>query len=265
VNRSKGIYDSFLVDYVLTPFYQKRLDRIESLTLDTVLRSKNPYLFRAKNLEVAGDLVKSIVDAYLSSQEETIFGNLLEGFAIYISSILYGGFKREPALKSVDLEFKRDGIYYLVGIKSGTVWGNADQIKAMKDNFKEAKRKLREDEGVSNEIIAINGCMYGTEPNPLKDTKGRGKKLTAEEPDKVYFKYAGQDFWQFISGDENLYQEIIIPIGNEAKGRGEEFKSIYTSKINEMTEGFIGRFLTPDHQIDWAKLIDFVSKRRSTE
>lgn len=81
------------------------------------MKRKNPYLFKAKNLELASDLVKSIVDAFLSSQEETTFGNLMEGFAIFVSETKYGGFKSK--FKSVDLEFERDGMYYIVGIKSG--------------------------------------------------------------------------------------------------------------------------------------------------
>lgn len=66
----------------------------------------------------------------------------MEGFAIHISETLYGGFKSK--LNSVDLEFEREGKYYIVGIKSGTNWGNSDQINRMKDNFKRAKIKLRE-------------------------------------------------------------------------------------------------------------------------
>ncbi len=264
MSKHDALYHAYLSNDVLKPFYQKRLERITILTLDTILKSKNPYLFRAKNIEVAGDLVKSIIDAYLSSQEETMFGNLLEGFAIHVASTLYNGFKRRPALKSVDLEFQREGVYYIVGIKSGTVWGNSDQIRAMKDNFKEAKRLLRQEENVTSEIVAVNGCMYGTDANPLKNMKGRGKQIVPEEPDKVYYKYAGQDFWHFISGDDNLYQEIIIPIGAEAKGKDAAFKEAYTRKVNQMTEDFTARFLTPDKLIDWTKLIDFVSKRRRT-
>lgn len=49
-----------------------------------------------------------------------MFGNLLESFAVYVSGKLYGGFKSERA--SLDLEFERDGKYYIVGIKSGTNW-----------------------------------------------------------------------------------------------------------------------------------------------
>lgn len=226
-------YYDYLAEQVVTPFYNTRVNSLKNLRLEDVLKRKNPYLFKAKNFELAGDLVKSIVDAFLSSQEETIFGNLLEGFAIFVSQTLYGGFKSN--LKSVDLEFERDGVYYIVGIKSGINWGNSDQVHAMKNNFKIAKKILRH-KGIDKNIIAVNGCMYGRENVNLKNNT---------DPDKVYYKYAGQDFWSFISSDDNLYQEIIVPIDEKAKERDETFKSAYAAKVNEMTQGFILNFITP--------------------
>lgn len=111
------LYYEFLTKHVLEPFYAKRLNTLNKLTLEGMLHRKNPYLFKAKNIELAGDLVKSVLDAFLSSAEETTFGNLLETFAIYVSSTVDGGFKSKR--KSVDLEFQRNGVYYIVGIKSG--------------------------------------------------------------------------------------------------------------------------------------------------
>lgn len=252
-------YYDYLAEYVITPFYNDRLKDLNSLRLNDILKRKNPYLFKAKNIELAGDFVKSIIDAFLSSQEETIFGNLLEGFAIYVSQTLHSGFKSK--FKSVDLEFEQNNTYYIVGIKSGTNWGNADQIKAMKDNFKLAKEVLRK-QGITNEIIAVNGCMYGRDANPLKDKRIiKGGGIVDEEPEKIYYKYAGQDFWNFISGDDNLYQEIIVPIDQKAKERDEKFKAAYAAKVNEMTQEFMLTFMS-QNQIDWVKLIDYVSKRK---
>ncbi len=251
-------YFDYLAENVITPFYNKRLEGLNSLKLSTILKRKNPYLFKAKNIEFSGDLVKSIIDAFLSSQEETIFGNLLESFAIYVSEVQYGGFK--STLKSVDLEFERDSIYYIVGIKSGINWGNADQISKMKDNFKSAKERLRAD-GIENEIVAVNGCMYGKDSNPLKNRKKlKDGQVVDEEPDKTYYKYAGQDFWHFLSQDDNLYREIIVPIDQEARQKDEAFKLAYTAKLHEMTQDFMERFIA-GHQIDWSALIDYVSKR----
>ncbi len=163
-NNYQDYYD-YLSEHVITSFYQTRFGKLNSLKLKDVLKRKNPYLFKAKNIELAGDLVKGIVDAYLSSQQEGIFGNLLEGFAVHVSKSLYGGFKSE--LKSVDLEFERDDKYYTVGIKSGTNWANSDQITAMRNNFKLNRAILRE-RGVKTEIVAVNGCIYGKDRAPFK-------------------------------------------------------------------------------------------------
>ncbi len=70
-------YYDYLAEHVITPFYNTRLEGMKSLRLKDVLRQKNPYLFKAKNIELAGDLVRGIVDAFLISREETVFGNLL--------------------------------------------------------------------------------------------------------------------------------------------------------------------------------------------
>lgn len=242
------IYHDYLIQYVLTPFYDKRFEKLNKLKLKDVIKRKNPYLFKAKNIERAQDFIDSIITAFLSSQEETIFGNLLEGFAVHIAETLYGGFKSK--LHSVDLEFQRNGTYYIVGIKSGTNWGNSDQISRMKDNFKIAKQILRE-QGITSQIVAVNGCMYGKDSKPFKEDK---------EPDKTYFKYAGQEFWEFISEDTNLYQEMIIPIGEEAKKKDELFKSTLDAKVNEMTFEFM-QYFTNNGRIDWVKLVDYVSKK----
>ena len=53
-------YD-FLAEHVVTPFYNKRFADLNALQLKLVLRRKNPYLFKAKNIELAGDLVKGIL------------------------------------------------------------------------------------------------------------------------------------------------------------------------------------------------------------
>lgn len=246
-SRYQHYYD-YLAEHVITPFYENRLNNLNQLSLHGVLKRKNPYLFKAKNIELAGDLVKGVVDAFLSSQEESIFGNLLEGFAIYVSRTLYGGFKSE--LKSVDLEFRRDGVYYVVGIKSGTNWGNSDQVNRMRDNFKVARQLLRE--RGHDEVVAVNGCIYGKDRQPFK---------THSDPDKQYYKYAGQDFWRFVSGDDELYREIITPIDEEARQKDETFKRAYSAKVNEMTQEFIKDFMTPANQIDWLKLVDYVSRR----
>jgi hypothetical protein len=107
----------------ISTFHAKRLQNLEELKLSTILKKKNPYLFKAKNIHTAQDLVKPLLDAHLSSQEETIFGDFLEGLAIFINGKVYGG--KKSAAEGIDLEFDDDNIHYIIAIKSGPNWANS--------------------------------------------------------------------------------------------------------------------------------------------
>jgi len=113
--------------------HKARLESLLKLKLDLVLKRKNPYLFKAKNIATAQDLVKSVLDAYLSSQEEGVFGGFLEELAIFICEKVYRG--RKSSAEEFDLEFEKGSARYIVAIKSGTNWGNSRQISKMREDF----------------------------------------------------------------------------------------------------------------------------------
>ena len=71
----------------------------------------------------------------------------------------YGG--RKSGIEGIDLEFERDGIRYLVSVKSGPNWGNSSQIKKMRDYFRQARRVLGTNNGTRGKVVAVNGCCYG--------------------------------------------------------------------------------------------------------
>ena len=232
------------VEQNIGQFHQNRIKKLETLRLKTILIKKNPYLFKAKYCVTAHDIVKSLTDAFLSSAEETIFGDWMEGLAIFVNQQVYGGWK--SSAKGVDLEFDKEGVRYIVSIKSGPNWGNSSQINKLKEDFKSAKKTLRTSK--SNLMIeAVNGCCYGKDSSPDKGD---------------YIKYCGQDFWYFISGERTLYVDIIEPLATKAKERNEEFQKRYAQMINVFTKEFINEFCKENGEIDWEKLVEFNSESK---
>ena len=243
--------NAFIASDVIKPFYEIRLGRLEIAKLSTISKRKNPYLFKAKNIQTAGDLAKSILDAFLSSQEETIFGDLMENLAIHVCREVFNGKKAEEGkYRSVDLIFNRDKKTYIVGIKSGPNWGNSDQVNALKRNLKIAKKLFLAGRGKSG-VVSVNGCMYGRDNHPHKVNK---------DPNLSYYKICGQAFWELISGDDQLYKKIIQPLDKEAKKRDDIFRELYTKKVNEMTKDVVDIFYTKNN-LDWDMIIDYVSKK----
>ena len=225
-------------------FHKNRLESLGNLKLNKILKRKNPYLFKAKNILIAEELVKGLLDAFLSSREETIFGDFLEGLAIYINGRVYNG--KKSIAEGIDMEFDKGGVRYIVAIKSGPNWGNSSQITKMREDFKKAKKILRQRN--SNLLIeAVNGCCYGQERNPDKGD---------------YYKYCGQMFWEFISNNKDLYVEIIEPLGHKAKEKNEKFQNEYAKIINKFTVEFSNKFCI-EGEIDWDTLVRYNSSKQN--
>lgn len=218
-------------------FHEKRIQSLDDLKLIKILKRKNPYLFKAKYVLTADQIVRGIVDAHISSNEETIFGDWLEGLAIFINDKVYAG--RKSGITGIDLEFDNDNIRYIVTIKSGPNWANSRQLAEMKESFKTAKKTLRTSNS-KMQIVAVNGCCYGKDKKPDKGD---------------YYKFCGQKFWEFISGDKNLYTELIEPLGHKAKERNDDFIKSYSQMLNVFTKEFTTDFCDKNGEITWDKLV----------
>lgn len=182
--------------------------------------------------------MRGLCDATISSSEETLFGNWLEWLAIFINEIVYGW--RKSAIEGIDLEFqKTKDTLIIVTIKSGPKWGNASQLGKMKNYFEKAKRTIRTSNGNLN-IMAINGCCYGREN-------------VSDKWD--YFKFCGQKFWEFISNEEDLFTEIIKPLGDQSRLRNQEFSKIYSEIINKLTRNFAIDYCDENGVILWEKIL----------
>ncbi len=238
------ITDEEIIAYVednIGSFHDKRLESLNELTLDKLLSRKNPYLFKSKNIHTVSDLITLLLDAHLSSQEETLFGDFLEGLAIHVAEKVYAG--QKSGITGIDLEFVKNNARYIVSIKSGPNWGNSSQIKKLKDNFNAATQVLKQG-NIELNVVAVNGCCYGREPNQSKPG---------------YFKICGQNFWELISNDNDLYTRIIEPLGHDAKQRNDNFAARYGAVVNRFSLAFSLDFCDSNGDIDWDKLVEFAS------
>ena len=222
-------------------FHQRRITLLEQLALNRLLQ-KNPYLFKAKHITTAGELIESLLGAFLSSSEEKLFGDFLEGLAVFIAGQTCGGHK--SAAQGVDLEFINTGVHYVVSIKSGKNWGNSLQHQRLAQDLRNAVIRIRQSHTALN-VQPVLGICYGkTRTNYMK---------------AGYLKVVGQNFWYLISENKDLYTDIIEPIGYRAREHNEVFYTEHGKVINRFTRQFIEGFCDGSGAIDWVKLVEFNS------
>lgn len=221
-------------------FHERRIKSLEELKLEKLLR-KNPYLFKAKNITTAGELISDLLDAFLSSSEEKLFGDFLEGLAVFIAGKTCAGHK--STAPGVDLEFFNKGIHYIVSIKSGPNWGNSSQQRKLEEDLRNAVVRVRQSNRGAN-VQSVLGICYGK----TKTSYVRG-----------YLKVVGQNFWYLISENKDLYTDIIGPIGHRAKEHNDAFLREKSRVTNRFTKLFIDRFCDNSGLIDWVRLVEFNS------
>ena len=222
-------------------FHITRIKKLQELKLNDVLKNKNPYLFRAKNLTLAPDLMNALLDARLSSSEEGSFGGFLEGLAVFVTTLTGGG--QKSAAEGIDIEVIREDIRYLIAVKSGKNWGNASQHSALKRNFKTAVKVIRQSKH-AGALQPTLGICYGN-----FKTNNNGE----------YLHIGGQSFWHLISGDSKLYIDLVEPLGYKAEEHDNNFKAEKDKTYNRLIREFTIGYCDKSGAIDWEKLVRFVS------
>jgi hypothetical protein len=234
------------VENSLVRFHHARLAILEKLILVNLLRNNDFEFMHSIKLLTSGLIINRCIEHHIYLTEKRLFERWLIDLAIFINLEVYKGWK--SGIPGVDLEFDLENIRYIVNIKSDPNWANRSQIQKLKSDFVSAKRTLRTSNSKLN-IIAINGCCYGRDNKPDKGD---------------YFKYCGQVFWAFISGNEALYTDIIEPLGFNAKQKNDEYLALYSNLINRFTTEFSSQFCANNGAIDWEKLVRFNSGRANS-
>lgn len=221
-------------------FHEHRLHSLRNLELNELL-GKNPYLFRAKNITLVSDLIIGFLDTFLSLSEGKLFGDFLEGLAVYVAQRTCNGHK--STAPGVDLEFFNNDTHYVVSIKSGPQWGNSSQQDKLQQDLQNAVARVKQARRSPN-VQAVLGICYG---------KTKTRYL------RGYLKVVGQNFWYLISENEDLYTDIIEPIGYRAREHNDRFEEEKTHVVNLLSCQFVKHFCSPSGAIDWPKLVEFNS------
>ncbi|MCK4589358.1 MAG: cytosolic protein [Nanoarchaeota archaeon] len=221
---------------------------MENTNLRSLLQKKNPYLFRAKNIITAQELVASFLDARLSASEEKIFGDFLEDLAIFVAQKTLNAKKSTGS--GIDFEYRKGDKIVVVSVKSGLNWGNSSQWKALENNFKKAQKVLMQSSHVNN-VQCVLGVSYGKARTTLK----RG----------IILQICGQNFWYMISGSDSFYKDIVRPLGHKAKELNESFNEKKAQLVNKLTKEFLEDFCTNDGKILWEKVVKYNSENITKE
>lgn len=222
-------------------FHEARLRKLTSLKLKELLKKKNPYLYRAKDLNTPQEIVEALASAFMSSAEETMFGDWLEQLAVFVAGKVFDGHKSTS--EGIDIEMDKEDIHYIISVKSGPKWSNSSSRKKMLDNFAKAKRIYRTS-GNRNPCEAVEGCCYGQDRNPDKGT---------------HLKLCGELFWNFISGSDTLFVDIIEPLGKDSRRHNSEYLDQYYKTITCFSREFANNFCDQSGKIDWEKIVNLNS------
>lgn len=225
----------------LETFYGTLIEKIDGLNIQKVMKRKNPYLYRAKAMESAAEIVESVLTAFVSSSEETIFGNcFFEPIAIAAS----GGNKALAEGIDIMIQDNEANVISAIAVKSGPSVFNADSKKRQEQNFMAASKLAQQ---AKARYEAYIGYCYGK-----KKESGRGKP-------KMYRELAGKQFWQEITGDEDFYKKIITYMGTMPEQYVSEYKESYSKAANRLVREFSNSFCKEDGSIDWEQLVEFNS------
>ena len=230
-----------LIRKCLSDFYERRLQKVSRLKLHAFLRRKNPYLFRALGIQKASEIVERLLADYISASDETIFGN---AFFEPIARIASGG--KASDAEGVDFVIETANRITAVSLKSGPYIYNASQKKRQSQEFQAVRNRLYK---LQKQFDPILGHAYG--------------RVTREPSKDLFYRdVSGQAFWHEITGNSDFYLKLIRLMKNEPAKHKKGYTLAWDAAVNKFTKEFIDEFCFADGNIDWDKIVQFVSEEK---
>jgi hypothetical protein len=130
---------------LLAVLYERRFIQLRALTL-TKLLNKNPYLYRAVGIQRPDHLLEGLLNARISSSDETIFGNeFFEPLALWAAqnAKIKGRNASIGAGAGQDISIESATEYFAISVKSGKNIFNSQSDKGQKAEFEQLEARLK--------------------------------------------------------------------------------------------------------------------------
>ncbi len=215
--------------------------KLETLKPEELIRRKNPYLFCLRATNKTDGFAASVLDAFLSSSEETMFGTLAEQCAVVICQSAKNGMK--STAEGIDIEYVENETRTIIQVKSGKNWGNSSQRKNCLTTS--IKPLVILQQGNNVHVRCIEGVCYGPASN-----RSRGS----------YYTYIGSDFWEEVSGWEDTHIALLSIFVAHAQNGLMESKTLAKGAV---TQFLIESGISQQGEIDWVNWVNYVDKKRS--
>jgi hypothetical protein len=223
--------------FIIDSLFELKLVERKEISFPTLLSKCNPYEL-CVNTKTVENAVDFIMRTHKQTSSKTIWGNYLELIAVKVCNHIFGGFKSNEVC--TDLEWIIEGKNHYRGWKSSPNWCNADQKRAV--NTKEKDMMTSENFGSFKVLTS-----YG------KTVK---KRVT-----NGFTQLSGQDAWEEISNDSELYNKVMVGIQLNCDIIGQFLENIYISDREKSIDWFTINFTNEDKTINFININKYVSSR----
>lgn len=222
----------------LNEFYVRRIAKLSTLDLKNTLRRKNPYLFKAVGLLDANEVIERLLNDFMSSSDETIFG---DAFFEPLAKDLGEG-TPSPS-EGVDVVVETPKAYKAIAVKSGPSVFNAQSRRRQNQDFQALRSRMMK---LQKHFEAVVGYSYG-------------KRISPPNENKIFTELAGQAFWAELTGETDCYIQIIEAMQDLPIRHKDRFNEEWAKAKNRFAKEFITDFCDDDGTINWNKLLEFNS------
>ena len=233
---------NIITSIVIEVLNELSLVKRKGINFPNLLSKCNPYAL-VVNCKNSQEVVDFVLQRHKQTSSETIWGYLLEAIAVKVSKITLNGYKSERMC--TDIEWECDGNKHYRGWKSSPKWSNSDQKKNV--NNEESKMKELKDFG------------------SFKVLTSYGKTSKRSEKNTKYIQLSGQDAWEEISNDLELYNKVLIGIEKNSEKIGQFIETLYLSDNENSIQWVKNNFTNEDESINFIKVNEYVSGRNKVK